>query len=325
MLGRALHARIDEVSRIVVEKWEDRCASVPGADRARVQDDIIRTTHAATLAIATYLVEGKTQTDEQKRAEAATGRAPLRDTISLADLTKLYLYWRDAAISVLHDEADRLGVDAASRRLALEVVRVGSDGSVVRMVKEFDRERKRLQHELKREQARLAHEALHDALTGLPNRKLFFDRLTHALARSERKNFATAVIFIDIDRFKTVNDNHGHTVGDRLLVAVASRLRDRTRAADTIARLGGDEFVMLCEDLVSPVAETTMILERLNDAFAQPFDVGGESLHVSASIGLAVATEAHDSDTILTEADHAMYRAKQASKAKPADRGASTR
>src|SRR6185437_2936221 len=132
-------------------------------------------TQAATMAVTSYLMHRELQTPEQKRAEAAYGKAPLRETISLTDLTKLYLYWRDATIVVVRDEAARLGIGRSTTEAALDIVRGGSDGSVVRMVKQFDTERRRLQEELKREQARLAHEAVHDALTGLPNRKLFFD------------------------------------------------------------------------------------------------------------------------------------------------------
>jgi diguanylate cyclase (GGDEF)-like protein len=310
-LGRALQARIDDVSASIVQRWDDNCLGATDDDAGRIRDDIIRTTQAATLAIVAYLTEGKMQTDEQKRAESATGKAPLRDTISLVDLTKLYLYWRDATIQAIREEAKRLRLDAGVTERAVNVVRVGSDGSVVRMVKVFDRERRQLQDELKREQSRLAHEALHDALTGLPNRKLFFDRLTHVLTRSARNTLATAIVFIDIDDFKKVNDNHGHLAGDRLLIAVASRLRDRVRAADTVARLGGDEFVVLCEDLLSPAEETTVIVERLNGAFARPFNVGDEMLNVAASMGLAVATDVHDPDVLLSQADHAMYCAKQ--------------
>ena len=154
-------------------------------------------------------------------------------------------------------------------------MRGGSDGSVVRMVKQFDAERKRLQAELQREQARLSFEAVHDALTGLPNRKLFFDRLSHALARSARHGFGTAVLFIDVDDFKSVNDTHGHLVGDQLLTAIARRLTERVRAMDTVARLGGDEFVVLYEDLVSPGDDTELLVERIESAFRSPFDARG--------------------------------------------------
>src|SRR5205085_2634837 len=100
----------------------------------RVKDDIIRSTRQATLAITSYLMNGERQTPEQKRAEAASGKAPLRDTVSLTDLTKLYLYWRDATIEVLRSEALRLGSPRSTTEAAIDIVRGGSDGSIVRMV-----------------------------------------------------------------------------------------------------------------------------------------------------------------------------------------------
>jgi diguanylate cyclase (GGDEF)-like protein len=310
-LGHALHERVEEISHTILSMWQERCPrSAASADR-RVKEDILRTTRRATTAVTSYFMQGANQTPEQKRAEAAAGKAPLRETISLTDLTKLYLYWRDATIGALREEALRLGLDRSTTDDAVDIVRGGSDGSIVRMVKEFDTERQRLQEELRREQARLAHEALHDSLTGLPNRKLFFDRLRHALAASARRTFATAVLFIDIDQFKAVNDDYGHTVGDQLLVAVADRLRDRVRTNDTVARLGGDEFVILCEDLVSPPDEAQALLERVETAFAKPFVIAEHSVPITASIGLAIATADCDPDVILTRADHAMYRAKQ--------------
>jgi diguanylate cyclase (GGDEF)-like protein len=311
-LGHALHAHVDEIARRVLTTWEERCAATATGAGDRVKEDIIRSTQQATLAITSYLIRREFQTPEQKRAEAASGKAPLRETISLTDLTKLYLYWRDATIEVLRAEALCLGSPRSTTDLAIEIVRGGSDGSVVRMVKQFDTERQRLQAELEREQARLSHEALHDALTGLPNRKLFFDRLARALARSTRHDFGTAVLFIDVDHFKTVNDSYGHLAGDQLLTAIARRLTDAVRGTDTVARLGGDEFVVLYEDLVSPREDTKVLVERVESAFHAPFTLRDRSIEASASIGLAIATSACDADVLLTRADHAMYRAKQA-------------
>jgi diguanylate cyclase (GGDEF)-like protein len=311
-LGHALHARVDEIAHRVLMMWEERCSVTAACAGDRVKEDIIRSTQQATIAITSYLIHGARQTPEQKRAEAASGKAPLRDTISLTDLTKLYLYWRDATVEVVRAEAIRLGSPRSTADAAIDIVRGGSDGSVVRMVKQFDAERQRLQAELEREQARLSHEALHDALTGLPNRKLFFDRLARALARSTRHDFGTAVLFIDVDHFKIVNDTYGHLAGDQLLTAIAKRLTDCVRAIDTVARLGGDEFVVLYEDLVSPREDTRVLVERVESAFQDPFILRDRSIAASASIGLAIATSNCDADVLLTRADHAMYRAKQA-------------
>jgi diguanylate cyclase (GGDEF)-like protein len=310
-LGHALDERRAEISCAIVRLWKERCPAATSCD-ARVTEDIVRTTQTATAAITAYLIHGAQQTPEQKRVEAATGKAPLRESISLTDLTKLYMFWRDTTIDVLRQEARRLGSDRHVTEAAVQIVRGGSDASIVRMVKQFDTERARLQQELQREQAQLAHEVLHDSLTGLPNRKLFFDRLTQALARAARHPASVGVLFIDIDHFKGVNDTWGHVAGDQLLVAVASRLRDRVRPSDTVARLAGDEFVVLYERLDGS-EETGSLQERIQDTFAEPFTIGTTVLPVSASIGFAAATTDCDPDILLTQADHDMYRAKQRS------------
>ncbi len=311
-LGHALEARGAEISCTIVGLWQQRCTDATGTDH-RIKDDIARTTQAATNALTAYFTRGALQTPEQKRSEAKTGKAALRESISLADLTKLYMYWRETTIDVLRSEGRRLGLEQATTDEAIEIVRVASDASVVRMVKSFDTERERLHRQLQQEQAQLAHEAMHDALTGLPNRKLFFDRLTQALARVRRHPASVAVVFIDIDHFKTVNDTWGHRVGDQVLIAVAARLRERVRPSDTVARLAGDEFVVLYERL-DRSDEDGSLQARLEDTFRHPFIIGVHALRISASVGFAAATADCDPDILLTQADHDMYRAKQRSR-----------
>lgn len=156
------------------------------------------------------------------------------------------------------------------------------------------------------------HAALHDALTGLPNRILLTDRLGHAFARSRRTGKAAALLYVDLDQFKAVNDTYGHSVGDALLVGVAGRLTDMLRPHDTLARMAGDEFVVLCEDL-DTVAEAGLIGTRLRTGLARPFTVAGHTLTIGASVGIAFAdrhTE-YDPDQLLHEADMAMYAAKR--------------
>ena len=157
----------------------------------------------------------------------------------------------------------------------------------------------------------MAHQAMHDALTGLPNRALFLDRLEHALARAVRTGGEVAVLFLDLDRFKTVNDSLGHAAGDDLLCAVARRIADCMRAADTAARLGGDEFAVLLEDLVG-TREAVRVADRITAALEAPIDVAGREVFVGASIG--IATGAYGADDLLRHADVAMYRAKAAGK-----------
>src|SRR5205807_6398573 len=144
--------------------------------------------------------------------------------------------------------------------------------------------------ERKTAEQQLVHQALHDALTGLPNRALFLDRLGLALSRLERRTGLAAVFFLDLDYFKVVNDSLGHSAGDQVLIAVADRLQQSLRDGDTAARLGGDEFAVLCDDLVDE-GEALQIAERLGDAIAaRPVKLAGRDLVVTVSIGVAFAT-----------------------------------
>ena len=155
------------------------------------------------------------------------------------------------------------------------------------------------------------HEALHDSLTGLPNRSLFLDRMRHALDRAERESEPVAVLFCDLDGFKTVNDSLGHRTGDRLLVMVAERLSECLRPGDTIARLGGDEFAVLLEELREP-GDAARAAQRLLDALEAPFELRDREFYVSVSIGIAAGKD--DAETLLRDADLAMYRAKSRGK-----------
>jgi diguanylate cyclase (GGDEF)-like protein/PAS domain S-box-containing protein len=164
--------------------------------------------------------------------------------------------------------------------------------------------------ERKRLEAQLEHQAFHDALTGLPNRTLFLDRLAQALARSERREGSVALLFFDLDRFKLVNDTLGHAAGDALLVETAERLRGCVREEDTVARLGGDEFVVVCEQLTRR-EDGLMVADRIRRAFAQPFSVKGREVFAGASVGIAFARLGQTREALVQEADVAMYAAKE--------------
>jgi diguanylate cyclase (GGDEF)-like protein/PAS domain S-box-containing protein len=165
---------------------------------------------------------------------------------------------------------------------------------------------------IERDQAeqRMAHQALHDPLTGLPNRQLFLDRLGQALERAGRRRSDVTVLLADLDRFKVVNDSLGHEAGDRLLVAVANRILGSLRPGELTARFGGDEFVVLSER-ASGKQEAIAIADRLNESLRAPFVLDGREVHVSASIGIARPTRANEPpEALLRDADTAMYRAK---------------
>ncbi|MER3399129.1 MAG: hypothetical protein C4316_11500 [Chloroflexota bacterium] len=168
----------------------------------------------------------------------------------------------------------------------------------------------------------LRRRALYDGLTGLPNRTLFIERLGHALLRSGRQGRPVAVLFLDLDNFKLVNDSLGHQVGDELLTAVAERLRQCLRREDTLARFGGDEFTVLLEEV--PSAEGAIrVAERIHDALAGPFTVDGHELFLTASIGIALSRpETLGPEELLQAADIALYQAKALGKARSALFGA---
>lgn len=160
-------------------------------------------------------------------------------------------------------------------------------------------------------EAELEHQAFHDALTGLPNRALFANRLEHALALGSRRGTSVAVLLLDLDRFKLVNDGLGHAAGDQLLVAVAERLTTRLRDADTLARIGGDEFVVLLDEATPEQSEA--VAERIIVALSDPITVQGRDVFIGTSIGIAVSTpDFADPVELLRASDIALYRAKSA-------------
>jgi diguanylate cyclase (GGDEF)-like protein len=169
----------------------------------------------------------------------------------------------------------------------------------------------RLAIERKRVEALLAHQALHDDLTALPNRALFVDRLSQAISRLGRHGHSLAVLFLDLDRFKAVNDGLGHAAGDELLRTVGERLAGVLRAGDTAARLGGDEFAILCEE-VAGERHAIGVAERIAEALHDPFTLGGDEVTIGTSVGIALATTGRErAEALVRDADAAMYRAKE--------------
>jgi diguanylate cyclase (GGDEF)-like protein/PAS domain S-box-containing protein len=164
-------------------------------------------------------------------------------------------------------------------------------------------------HDRRESERRIRHQALHDPLTGLPNRALLRDRLEHALSRAARTGGQVGAIYVDLDQFKVINDSLGHETGDALLQLVAPRLASELRSADTLARLGGDEFVVLCDDVEDP-AGPLRLAHRLVAVFEEPFEIDGDELFVGASAGVALAGPGATPRSLLRDADAAMYQAK---------------
>ncbi len=183
--------------------------------------------------------------------------------------------------------------------------RKGADGSIQEVLCTFEDVTLH-----KTQEAELTLATLRDPLTTLPNRSLFMERLAHALPGMVRRSSLTAVLFLDLDRFKVINDSMSHEAGDRLLIQVAKRLRGCLRPMDTVARLGGDEFVVLFEDLVQ-ATDAMVVADRISKSLEQPFSLDGQDVYTSCSMGLAVAEspEAVPSD-LVRDAEVAMYRAK---------------
>jgi diguanylate cyclase (GGDEF)-like protein len=299
-LGRALEARADEVGGLVDRKY------------ARdLQGEAFATARLATRLIGRWLATNQPASSEDQALLAGQGRQAILEDAVLASVAKAYFDWRDTTILVLTEEAERLGVSEELLTMAHTVVRLSSDGSLVRIIREFDETRRALQRRLREEQASLAHQALHDQLTGLPNRTLFTDRLRQAALSLERRGRGAMLLYLDIDNFKAINDRFGHAAGDCLLVETAARLRQLVRSADTVGRLGGDEFVVLAEDLDDPEPAARSLAKRIHWSMQAPVSVGDRQLHTSVSIGIAEVEAGSDPEVNLTRADAAMYQAKR--------------
>jgi diguanylate cyclase (GGDEF)-like protein len=314
-MGKQLRpTKLERGSSHQVEWSPGRSPVLPSSDALRVYASLLRTVfEEVPLGIAVIEPDGRISIWNRELDELvpeATSGGPQRQ---LADLLRAL---RRAALDPA--EVDRLEVilgepDAVdSFELPLTdggalAVSVGAlshgDGAHLLCIRDTSGEL-----QARRE---LEHRALHDPLTRLPNRELLLDRLSVALARRVRAGTSLGVIFIDLDRFKKINDEHGHAVGDELLVSVAHRLEREVRDGDTVARYGGDEFVVLCEDLTSE-ATAAPLARRLETAIAQPVTAGGQLLEVTASIGVVVEGDpGSDPEAVLARADAEMYRHKR--------------
>ncbi|BAY76872.1 diguanylate cyclase/phosphodiesterase with PAS/PAC and GAF sensor(s) [Nostoc linckia NIES-25] len=227
-------------------------------------------------------------------------------------------------LSAVYDEnGDRIGwrwllCNITERKQAQEMLRQAYDELEIRVAErtaELIKANQKLLTEIterKRAESQLLHLAFHDALTGLPNRASFINRLRHAINYSKRhSDYLFAVLFIDLDRFKVINDSLGHHKGDQLLLAIASRLELCVRSIDTAARLGGDEFTILLEG-IQDVSDAIKVAERIEQELKLPFELEGQEIFTTASIGIALSSTVNYErpEDVLRDADTAMYRAK---------------
>ncbi len=250
--------------------------------------------------------------------QLATGRPEvilldlnLPDGNGLEPLTRLRDASPDVPIVVLTgDDDERLAMAALRSGAQDYLVKGRVDSWILARTIRHSLERHRLMAELEGARKREAHRATHDALTGLPNRALYFDRLSHAIAGASRRREKLAVLYLDLDGFKPVNDTCGHAAGDEVLIQVGNRLAAGVRRSDTLARLGGDEFAVLFERIPErSVAESLVI--ALRTLFNQPVEVSGRIFTIGFSAGLAMYPEdGRDADSLVRVADAAMYREK---------------
>jgi diguanylate cyclase (GGDEF)-like protein len=262
---------------------------------------IAETDRMSTRHIGRWLVDGQTISEEERQALGSLGG--MGDRLALDDLVKAYFAWRDVMLRFLREAAAQLGTPPELAAQVAAIISRNNDGSVVRMARRFEHERELLHRQV-------AEQAKHDALTGMPNRLLLFDRMEHALRVTARTGQRLAILFVDLDGFKTVNDRLGHQAGDEVLITVAQRIGETVREADTVARLGGDEFVILCEN-VSESERPVEIAERIIAALNRPFIVGAGAASISASVGIAVSGGCDGPNELLMRADRAMYAAKR--------------
>jgi len=304
-LGLALQARADEIGNQVAARFPEF-----------LRNEAFASSRLGTELIGRWLCTDRAASPDEEVALSRQGQQVVLMEVDLAVAVKGYLHWRDLCVAAIAEDAARLGVGRDLVDLACRVVSLSCDGGMVRTVRAFDETRSVLQERLRKEQANLSHQALHDHLTGLPNRTLLADRLRRAARGAARSGAPPMLLFLDLDNFKAINDRFGHSAGDSLLMTVSERLLSLVRASDTVARLGGDEFVILAEDLEEPMTAARSLAERIHQSMRAPVPVGGRELHTSVSIGITEVAPDADPDECLSQADAAMYQAKRSGPAR---------
>jgi diguanylate cyclase (GGDEF)-like protein len=273
------------------------------ADATLVEESIRQTELQNFSVVGFSRLSAAMEHIDQESADCVLLDLSLPDAVGLEGVHALLSAFPNLPVVVLtgHDDTS----------LALEAVSAGADDYLVKRNVEGDAIVRALRYAIERSRTRsqLVHQAMHDVLTGLPNRALFVDRLEQALARSERTDGLVAVIFLDLDRFKTINDSLGHEAGDRVLVEVAARLHDVVRPSDTLARFGGDEYTVLCEP--ASAYQGLAIADRLAVALSRPIESGGHEVFLTASVGITFGRHGDHPADLIRDADSAMYKAKE--------------
>lgn len=264
----------------------------------------------ATVMTARWIAYRVPVSPEEMLYIADRGDLAASSQQSTVNLTRAHLIWRDTIVEILREEALRLGTPRSVLSDALNAVRVSFDASLVQVARAFDQRIDELTRELAAEREALLHLSLHDPLTGLPNRVLLYDRINQAVLVSKREGTTFAILAIDLDGFKAVNDSLGHGGGDVVLQQISGRLLEAVRESDTVARWGGDEFTIL---LAGANDESASALARkLQHTIPSPVRVAGQLAVVGATIGVASYPEAgSDLQALLSSADRAMYRGKR--------------
>jgi diguanylate cyclase (GGDEF)-like protein len=287
-----------EPARVLLVEDDPRTAILIG--------EVLRMTWSHGLVLATTRsLPDATQELLERGADCVLLDLSLADAEPLSAVEQIRTAAPDVAIVALCDRADE--------REALEVIRSGAQDCLRKSELQPSSLARAVTYaiERKRGEVQLVHQALHDPLTDLPNRALFLDRLGVALDRSRRTGATVAVLFLDVDNFKDINDTMGHAAGDRLLTELADRLRTMLRPMDTVARFGGDEFTLLFEDLGSE-REVVLIAERISSAASIPIRIEQGQAAITVSIGIAIVADPMiPPETVIREADAAMYRAKE--------------
>ncbi len=265
-------------------------------DETDVRD--LQLTHVETLGQGVAKLE-------EARFSAVITDLNLPDSSGIGTLQRLVATGSDIPVIVLtHSDDDPVAIEMVKCGAQDYLIKGQSDGALILKTVRYAIERKLSDRHLRY----LSH---HDKLTGLANRELFKDRLAQAVARAERSGNLVALLFLDLDRFKSINDMLGHLAADKLLVAVAERLKTCVRNVDTIARLGGDEFTIVLEDVATPF-DAELVCRKVVGALEDPLEIEGQEIYATASIGVTFfPTDATEVTGLIRNADVAMYRAKE--------------